>query len=62
MHRQIDRNPSSTATPSKSTAPEFAYPELTRLKRIQAKWIPVRVKKARQVKNPQPGFDSIEAE
>jgi hypothetical protein len=32
------------------------------LKRFQAKWKPVRVKKTRQIKNPEPRFDSIEAE
>jgi hypothetical protein len=32
------------------------------LERFQAKWIPVRVKKTRQTKNPEPCFDSIETE
>jgi hypothetical protein len=32
------------------------------LKRFQAKWKPVRVKKTRQIKNLEPRFDSIEAE
>jgi hypothetical protein len=32
------------------------------LERFQAKWKPVRVKKTRQIKNPEPRFDSIEAE
>jgi general secretion pathway protein J len=32
------------------------------LKRFQAKWKPVRVEKTRQNKNPEPRFDSIEAE
>jgi hypothetical protein len=32
------------------------------LKRFPAKWQPVRVKKTRQSKNPEPRFDSIEAE
>jgi hypothetical protein len=32
------------------------------LQRIQAKWKPVRVKKTRQIKKPEPRFDSIEAE
>jgi general secretion pathway protein J len=32
------------------------------LKRFQAMWKPVRVKKTRQNKNPEPRFDSIEAE
>jgi hypothetical protein len=27
---------------------------------FQAKWRPVRVKKTRQIKNPEPRFDSIE--
>jgi hypothetical protein len=31
-------------------------------KRFQAKWIPVRVKKARQKKNLEPGSDSIRTE
>jgi hypothetical protein len=62
MHRQIGQASVFDGDTIESTAPEFAYPELTRLKRFQAKWIPVRVKKARQVKNPEPGFDSIEAE
>ena len=30
--------------------------------RFQAKWKPVRFKKTRQIKNPEPCFDSIEAE
>jgi hypothetical protein len=30
--------------------------------RFQAKWKPVRVKKTRQIENPEPRFDSIEAE
>jgi hypothetical protein len=34
----------------------------TVLKRFQAKWKPVRVKKTRQIKNLEPRFDSIEAE
>jgi hypothetical protein len=34
----------------------------TLLKRFQAKWIPVRVKKTRQIKNLEPRFDSIETE
>ena len=35
--------------------------QLTRsLERFQAKWIPVRVKKTRQIKNLEPRFDSIE--
>jgi hypothetical protein len=29
------------------------------LERFRAKWIPVRVKKTRQNKNLEPGFDSI---
>ena len=33
-----------------------------RLERFQAKWTPVRIKKARQIKNLEPRFDSIEAE
>src|ERR1700690_2145690 len=33
-----------------------------RLKRFQAKWTPVRVKKTRQIKNLEPRFDSIETE
>jgi hypothetical protein len=33
-----------------------------RLERFQAKWKPVRVKKTRQIKNPEPRFDSIETE
>src|SRR5690606_2500892 len=32
------------------------------LERVRAKWIPVRVKKTRQNKKLEPGFDSIEAE
>jgi hypothetical protein len=32
------------------------------LKRFQAKWVPVRVKKTRQIKNLEPRFDSIETE
>jgi hypothetical protein len=32
------------------------------LKRFQAKWAPVRVKKTRQIKNLEPRFDSIETE
>jgi hypothetical protein len=32
------------------------------LERFQAKWIPVRVKKTRQIKNLAPRFDSIETE
>jgi hypothetical protein len=32
------------------------------LKRFQAKWTPVRVKKTRQIKNLEPRFDSIETE
>jgi hypothetical protein len=32
------------------------------LERFPAKWRPVRVKKTRQNKNPEPRFDSIEAE
>jgi hypothetical protein len=32
------------------------------LKRFQAKWIPVRIKKTRQIKNLEPRFDSIETE
>jgi glycosyltransferase involved in cell wall biosynthesis len=32
------------------------------LERFQAKWRPVRVKKTRQIKNPEPRFDSIETE
>jgi hypothetical protein len=32
------------------------------LKRFQAKWIPVRVKKTRKIKNLEPRFDSIETE
>jgi hypothetical protein len=32
------------------------------LKRFQAKWKPVRVKKTRQIMNLEPRFDSIEAE
>jgi hypothetical protein len=32
------------------------------LERFQAKWRPVRVKKTRQFKNPEPRFDSIETE
>jgi hypothetical protein len=32
------------------------------LERFQAKWIPVRVKKTRQIKNLEPRFDSIETE
>jgi hypothetical protein len=30
--------------------------------RFQAKWTPVHVKKTRQIKNPEPRFDSIETE
>src|SRR6202166_1272194 len=33
-----------------------------KLKRFQAKWTPVRVKKTRQIKNLEPRFDSIETE
>ena len=33
---------------------------LENLKRFQAKWKPVRVKKTRQIRNPEPRFDSIE--
>src|ERR1700690_1036930 len=33
-----------------------------RLKRLQAKWTPVRVKKTRQIKNLEPRFDSNETE
>jgi hypothetical protein len=32
------------------------------LERFQAKWKPVRAKKTRQIKNPEPRFDSIETE
>jgi hypothetical protein len=32
------------------------------LERFQAKWIPVRVKKTRQIKNLEPRFDSTETE
>jgi hypothetical protein len=32
------------------------------LERFQAKWRPVRVKRTRQNKNPEPRFDSIETE
>jgi len=32
-----------------------------RPERFQAKWLPVRVKKTRQHKNPKPGSDSIRA-
>ena len=32
------------------------------LKRFQAKWVPVRVKKTRQTRNLEPRFDSIETE
>jgi hypothetical protein len=32
------------------------------LERFQAKWVPVRVKKTRQIKNLEPRFDSIETE
>jgi hypothetical protein len=32
------------------------------LKRFQAKWTPVRIKKTRQNKNLEPRFDSIETE
>ena len=32
------------------------------LKRFQAKWRPVRVKKTRQINNLEPRFDSIETE
>jgi len=32
------------------------------IKRFQAKWRPVRVKKTRQIKNLEPRFDSIETE
>jgi hypothetical protein len=31
------------------------------LERFRAKWIPVRAKKTRQIKRPEPGFDSINA-
>jgi hypothetical protein len=33
-----------------------------RCERFQAKWRPVRVKKTRQIKNPERRFDSIETE
>src|SRR5664279_773471 len=33
-----------------------------RPERFQAKWKPVRAKKTRQMKNPEPRFDSIETE
>ena len=36
--------------------------ETTTLKRFQAKWRPVRVKKTRQIKNLEPRFDAIETE
>jgi hypothetical protein len=32
------------------------------LERFRAKWLPVRVKKTRQIKNLEPRFDSIETE
>jgi hypothetical protein len=32
------------------------------LERFQAKWTPVRVKKTRQKKNPEPGSDAIRTE
>src|SRR5205823_9993619 len=32
------------------------------VERFQAKWIPVRIKKTRQIKNLEPRFDSIETE
>jgi hypothetical protein len=32
------------------------------IKRFRAKWVPVRVKKTRQNKNLEPGFDSIKIE
>jgi hypothetical protein len=31
-------------------------------KRFQAKWAPVRIKKTRQIENPEPRFDSTETE
>jgi hypothetical protein len=31
------------------------------LERFQAKWKPVHVKKTRQIENPEPRFDSLEA-
>src|SRR3979411_2329029 len=37
-------------------------PAIPVLERLQAKWRPVRVKKTRQIRNPAPRFDSIEAE
>jgi hypothetical protein len=36
--------------------------QIKSLKRFQAKWTPVRVKKTRQIKNLEPRFDSIETE
>jgi hypothetical protein len=33
-----------------------------RLERFRAKWVPVRVKKTRQIDNPEPRSDSIETE
>src|ERR1700754_1738012 len=39
-----------------------ARPPRDILERFQAKWIPVRVKKTRQIKNLEPRFDSIETE
>jgi hypothetical protein len=38
----------------------YEYPPL--LERFRAKWVPVRVKKTRQNKKLEPGFDSIKAE
>src|ERR1700692_1115906 len=41
----------------------FSSPVLqTQSERFQAKWIPVRVKKTRKIKNLDPRFDSIETE
>jgi hypothetical protein len=38
-----------------------SMPAEPQIERFQAKWKPVRVKKTRQIKNPEPRFDSIEA-
>src|ERR1700709_1352289 len=46
----------------RSSAVYVAIPLNDSLERFQAKWRPVRVKKTRQIKNPEPRFDSIETE
>jgi hypothetical protein len=48
------------AGPDPAFAPQTAAG--VALKRFQAKWSPVRVKKTRQIKNLEPRFDSIETE